>query len=59
VSYPSYEATTAGLGKLAAVEGLPTTVYIDSVGKVTYVHSGEYDAQGNLEQDIETYALGR
>jgi cytochrome oxidase Cu insertion factor (SCO1/SenC/PrrC family)/thiol-disulfide isomerase/thioredoxin len=59
VSYPSYQTTTANLSSLAAIEGLPTTVYISPAGKVVYVHIGQYDSQGTLDQDISTFALGR
>lgn len=58
VSYPSYQTTTSGLASLAAIEGLPTTIFINRVGKVTYMHTGQYEAQGTLQQDINTYALG-
>jgi len=58
VSYPSYQTTTANLSWLAAIEGLPTTVYISPAGKVVYVHTGQYDSQGTLDQDIASYALG-
>ena len=56
VSYPSYQTSTSDLSSLAAVEGLPTTIFINSAGKVVYVHTGQYDAQGTLDQDISTYA---
>lgn len=58
VSYPSYQTTTAGLAPLALIQGLPTTIFINRDGKVVYVHTGQYDAQGTLDQDISTYALG-
>ena len=57
VSYPSYQATTANLSGLAAIEGLPTTIFVSPAGKVVYVHTGQYDSQGTLDQDIESYAL--
>ncbi len=56
VSYPSYQTTTSNLASLAAIEGLPTTIYINPAGKVTYVHVGQYDVQGTLDQDISSYA---
>jgi cytochrome oxidase Cu insertion factor (SCO1/SenC/PrrC family)/thiol-disulfide isomerase/thioredoxin len=59
VSYPSYQTTTASLSGLAAIEGLPTTVFIGPAGKVVYVHTGQYDSQGTLDEDINSYALGR
>ena len=56
VSYPSYQTSTANLSWLAAIEGLPTTIFINPAGKVVYVHTGQYDAQGTLDQDIASYA---
>ena len=56
VSYPSYQASLDDLHSLAVVQGLPTTIFIDSNGKVAYVHTGQYDSQGTLDSDIETYA---
>ena len=58
VAYPSYQATTEDLSSLAAFEGVPTTIFFDRSGKLTYLHSGQYEAQGTLDRDIETYALG-
>jgi cytochrome oxidase Cu insertion factor (SCO1/SenC/PrrC family)/thiol-disulfide isomerase/thioredoxin len=57
VSYPSYPVSNpAALSQLAAVAGLPTTIFIDRAGKVVYVHTGQYESQGTLDQDIATYA---
>ena len=56
VSYPSYQASLDDLHSLAVVQGLPTTIFIDAEGKVAYVHTGQYDSQGSLDSDIETYA---
>lgn len=58
VSYPSYRATSADLGWLAAVGDLPTTVFISPRGKVTYVHTGQYVTQGSLDGDIAAHSLG-
>ena len=61
VSYPSYQTASTdqfqgllpqGLG------GLPTTIFVNRAGKVSFVHTGQYDAQGSLDADIEQYALG-
>jgi hypothetical protein len=38
---------------------LPTTIFIDRAGKIVYVHTGQYDSQGTLDDDISSYALGR
>jgi cytochrome oxidase Cu insertion factor (SCO1/SenC/PrrC family)/thiol-disulfide isomerase/thioredoxin len=56
VSYPSYQTSTSDLSSLAVIEDLPTTIFINPAGKVAYVHIGQYDAQGTLDQDISTYA---
>ena len=58
VSYPSYQATISELGSLAVIEGLPTTIFVSRTGKVVYVHIGQYDSQGTLDEDIGSYALG-
>jgi cytochrome oxidase Cu insertion factor (SCO1/SenC/PrrC family)/thiol-disulfide isomerase/thioredoxin len=58
VSYPSYETTTEALNSIAAVSGLPTTIFLDRSGKVVHLHIGQYGAQGTLEEDVRTYALG-
>jgi len=57
VAYPSYEASTEALSTLAAFEGVPTTMFFDREGRLVHVHSGQYDAQGTLDRDIESYAL--
>ena len=59
VSYPSYEATTGQLAGLGIVFDLPTTIFINSTGKVEFIHTGQYDSQGTLDQDISSYASGR
>ena len=60
VSYPSYQTTTAKLSQIVpqGLEGLPTTIFINPAGKLTYVHTGQYDSQGTLDGDIQTYAIG-
>ncbi len=58
VSYPSYQTTSSNLGPLAVIQGLPTTIFLDPDGKVIYVHTGQYDSQGTLDEDIANYALG-
>ncbi|HET8979919.1 MAG TPA: redoxin domain-containing protein [Solirubrobacteraceae bacterium] len=57
VSYPSYQATSGQLASLAAIEGLPTTIFINPAGKVVYVHTGQYESQGSLDADVQSYAL--
>lgn len=58
VSYPSYTddggRTADWLGRSI---GLPTTVFLDSAGKVTSVHVGEYHDGSALAGDIRRHAL--
>lgn len=56
VSYPSYQTTIEALSSLAPIQGLPTTIFIDPAGKVVQIHSGQYETQGSLDQDIATYS---
>jgi len=58
VSYPSYPVASSDLSSLAVLEGFPTTIFINSAGKVVYVHTGQYEAETTLDNDIERYALG-
>jgi hypothetical protein len=58
VAYPSYQANTEALNSLAAFEGVPTTMFFDRAGRLVHLHSGQYEAQGTLDHDIESYALG-
>lgn len=57
VSYPSYQTTSSDLGSLAAIAGLPTTIFISRSGRVVGVHTGQYFAQGTLNGDISSYLL--
>ncbi len=58
VSYPSYQSTSGQLAGVAAIIGLPTTIFIDRTGKVVCVRPGQYDSQGALNGDIQTCGLG-
>jgi cytochrome oxidase Cu insertion factor (SCO1/SenC/PrrC family) len=53
VSYPSYQSTSAGLGWLANIEAMPTTIFITPRGRVAEVHSGQYDTETTLTDDIQ------
>jgi cytochrome c biogenesis protein CcmG, thiol:disulfide interchange protein DsbE len=57
VRYPSYRTSESSLTPLAALEGLPTTIYLNAAGKVVHVHVGQYISEGALDQDINSYAL--
>jgi cytochrome oxidase Cu insertion factor (SCO1/SenC/PrrC family)/thiol-disulfide isomerase/thioredoxin len=58
VSYPSYAVGSSDLSSLAVLEGLPTTIFVSPAGKVAFVHTGQYDTQAALDNDIQHYALG-
>ena len=55
VSYPSYAGSTASLSWLAQIEGMPTTVYVSPTGRVSAVHTGQYQTEGALADDIARY----
>jgi cytochrome oxidase Cu insertion factor (SCO1/SenC/PrrC family)/thiol-disulfide isomerase/thioredoxin len=57
VSYPSYQTSTEALSSLAAIPGLPTTIFVSRQGKVVHTHIGQYGAQGTFDEDIAAYAL--
>jgi len=61
VSYPSYQTSTSNMTNIVpqGVGDLPTTIFISRAGKVLYVHTGQYDSEGTLDQDIRSYALSR
>jgi cytochrome oxidase Cu insertion factor (SCO1/SenC/PrrC family)/thiol-disulfide isomerase/thioredoxin len=61
VSYPSYTVTPGGLSSFlpGGIQGTPTTFFVSRQGRVTYVHTGPYYAQGSLDQDIQSHALNR
>jgi cytochrome oxidase Cu insertion factor (SCO1/SenC/PrrC family) len=58
ISYPSYQLSSTQLAPLATLQGMPTTIYISPAGKILNVHTGQYDTETTLENDIERYALG-
>jgi cytochrome oxidase Cu insertion factor (SCO1/SenC/PrrC family)/thiol-disulfide isomerase/thioredoxin len=59
ISYPSYPVPSSDLSSLAVLEGFPTTIFINPAGKVVFVHTGQYDTQAALDNDIQRYALGQ
>jgi cytochrome oxidase Cu insertion factor (SCO1/SenC/PrrC family)/thiol-disulfide isomerase/thioredoxin len=60
VSYPSYQMNPSGLDWLVpqGLAAFPTTIFVSPTGKLRYVHIGQYDSQGTLDADIQTYARG-
>jgi cytochrome c biogenesis protein CcmG, thiol:disulfide interchange protein DsbE len=54
LGYPSYRDDSGGLARsLAALQGLPTTYFLDARGRVTYVHTGPYTSVADLRRDVE------
>ena len=60
VSYPSYQMSTRQLTGIVpqGVLGTPTTIFINPAGKIVAVHTGQYEAQGTLDADVQANALG-
>ncbi|HTT28894.1 MAG TPA: SCO family protein [Solirubrobacteraceae bacterium] len=58
ISYPSYPVASTDLSSLAVLEGFPTTIFINPAGKVVFVHTGQYDTEAALDNNIQQYALG-
>ncbi len=58
VSYPSYPVASTDLSSLAVLEGFPTTIFISRAGRVLFVHTGQYQSEAALDNDIQHYALG-
>jgi cytochrome oxidase Cu insertion factor (SCO1/SenC/PrrC family)/thiol-disulfide isomerase/thioredoxin len=60
VSYPSYQMGAADMTGIVpqGLLGTPSTIFISRTGKIAYVRSGEYESQGALNGDVQTYAVG-
>jgi cytochrome c biogenesis protein CcmG, thiol:disulfide interchange protein DsbE len=58
VSYPSYTSTPQSLAPLAAIQGMPETIFINPRGKVVHIQVGAYQSLPALENDIGQYSLG-
>ena len=58
VSYPSYQSSSSELAPLATIAYMPTTIFINRAGTVVNVHTGQYQTEAALDNDIEHYALG-
>jgi thiol-disulfide isomerase/thioredoxin len=60
VSYPSYQFAASRMSRILpqGLLGTPTTIFIDRGGRIAAVHSGQYDAQGVLDAEIQANALG-
>lgn len=59
VSYPSYQMNPSALTAIVpqGIAGTPSTVFFSRTGKVVHVQTGQYESQGSLNSDIQTYAL--
>jgi cytochrome oxidase Cu insertion factor (SCO1/SenC/PrrC family)/thiol-disulfide isomerase/thioredoxin len=60
VSYPSYQFAENQATHIVpqGLLGTPTTIFINRAGRIAAVHTGQYDAQGTLDAQIEADALG-
>ena len=60
VTYPSYQMPLAQMTGIVpqGILGTPTTIFINRAGRITAVHTGQYDAQGTLDAEVQANALG-
>jgi thiol-disulfide isomerase/thioredoxin len=59
VTYPSYADPHADIARsLHAPYGYPETLFLDSRGRINFIHQGAYPAQATLVADIRRYAMG-
>ena len=58
LSYPSYEDPDGKVYNGYRLQGTPSTIFYDASGKQTFLHSGPYFHQADLDADIRRYALG-
>lgn len=55
LSYPSYPVTLKQLrNSIPGIAGLPTTIFVNSTGRIVYLHAGEYRSVAALNRDIAT-----
>lgn len=54
LNYPSFQATVAQLRSILpiALPGLPTTIFLNSAGRIFDVHTGAYTSPAALDHDI-------
>lgn len=55
ISYPSYHDSGTSLSWLAQIQGMPTTIFLDRAGRAVHVHTGQYQTEGTLVDDIQRY----
>jgi protein SCO1/2 len=57
IPYPSYaDDDGAAARALSGLQGLPTTVFFDRSGRISYVHAGAYRSLAALEEDVAEHA---
>lgn len=56
VTYPSYEDPSGRIFQQYKLGYMPSTVFLDARGRVTYLHQGQYLDRGELERQIRRYA---
>src|SRR5205085_7441065 len=54
--YPSFEDPRSNLFARYKAQGLPTTAFYDSDGKLVIVHQGVFPTQAKLAEAIDRYA---
>lgn len=59
LSYPSYEDPDGKIYNDYALAGVPSTIFYDAAGRKAFTHQGPYSSIGDLERDIDRYALGK
>jgi cytochrome c biogenesis protein CcmG, thiol:disulfide interchange protein DsbE len=57
LTYPSYEDPDGKIANAYRLVGTPSTIFFDAAGKQTFLHSGAYFHQADLEADIRRYAV--
>ena len=55
LSYPSYQSPSGTLPYISGSPGLPTAIFINRAGKVVQTIAGQFDSQGELDGDIQSY----
>jgi cytochrome oxidase Cu insertion factor (SCO1/SenC/PrrC family)/thiol-disulfide isomerase/thioredoxin len=60
VSYPSYQMNADQITGILpqGLQGTPSTIFISAAGRIEHVTSGNYEAQGALDGDVQSYLLG-
>ena len=60
LSYPSYPVTLKQLrDSIPSIAGPPATIFVNSTGRIVYVHAGDYSSVAALNRDIATFLAPR